>query len=168
MALKLAQSQARKDIMIFSDSQAAIRAIGGSQMSGQQILNGIFDSWAELRRQEARVAVYWIPAHQGIPGNELADQAAKEATGWRLIQNARRRNIQVDTDATAPQLVGLKQPLSTFRGRLKAHTYKKWELSWQRETRGQTLFWTTEKPLKEIIKIHARLARPLSLISTQM
>ena len=53
MALKLAQSQARKDITIFSDSQAAIRAIGGSQMSGQQILNGIFDSWAELRRQEA-------------------------------------------------------------------------------------------------------------------
>ena len=168
MALKLAQSQARKDITIFSDSQAAIRAIGGSQMSGQQILNGIFDSWAELRRQEARVAVYWIPAHQGIPGNELADQAAKEATGWRLIQNARRRNIQVDTDATAPRLVGLKQPLSTFRGRLKAHAYEKWELSWQRETRGRTLFRTAEKPLKEIIKIHAKLARPLSSILTQM
>ena len=30
MVLKLAQSQARKDITIFSNSQAAIRAIGGS------------------------------------------------------------------------------------------------------------------------------------------
>lgn len=54
----------------------------------------------ELRKLGARVRIHWIPAHQGIQGNELADKA----TGWRLEQNSRGRNIQVDTNTTAPRL----------------------------------------------------------------
>lgn len=79
--LCLAQPRPGQEMAIFSDSQAAIKAIGGSHMSGQQILYGIINSLAELRRQGSRVIICWIPAHQGIPGNEVADKAAKEATG---------------------------------------------------------------------------------------
>lgn len=125
MALKMAQSQSGKDVSIFSDSQTAIRVIGGSHMSSQQILGYIIDSYAELRRRGARVAIYWIPAHQEISENERADKAAKEATGWRVSRNARGRSISIDIDATAPALGDLKQPLTTLKRKLKtlAHSH---------------------------------------------
>lgn len=124
MAL-IARPQPGEEVTIFSDSQAALKAIGGSDGSGQQILGGIIDSCADLRNRGARVTIHWIPAHQGIPGNERADKAAKEATGWRLSRDARGRNIQVDTDATASALGNLQQPLSAFKRQLKtlAHTH---------------------------------------------
>jgi ribonuclease HI len=36
-----------------------------------------------------QISIRWIPAQQGNPGNELADQLAKETTGWRPPGKAR-------------------------------------------------------------------------------
>jgi ribonuclease HI len=59
MALEMTRPQPGKEVTIFSDSQAAIKAIGGSQVS---ILGGIIDSCADLRKRGARVSAESLPA----------------------------------------------------------------------------------------------------------
>lgn len=137
MALEMARQRTSQEVTIFSDSQAALQAIEGSQTSGQQIISMIITDIEELRKLGTRVRIHWIPAHQGIQGNELAEKAAKEATGWRLEQNSRGRNIQVDTNTTAPRLDSSKQPLFALKGTLKTQIHKQWEESWQQDTRGR-------------------------------
>ncbi|EED24133.1 conserved hypothetical protein [Talaromyces stipitatus ATCC 10500] len=151
MALEMAQQRIVREAIIFCDSQAAIQAIDGTQKTGQQILGSIAEKWDELRNQGVQVSIHWIPTHQGIEGNERADRAAKEATGWRLIRN-----------------IGLQQPLSALKRDLKTLAYKQWEQEWQRNQQGRTLFRIVDKPSKKNIELHARLSRPLSSILTQM
>ncbi|EED19005.1 hypothetical protein TSTA_023400 [Talaromyces stipitatus ATCC 10500] len=88
------------------------------------ILGSIAEKWDELRSQGVQVTIHWIPAHQGIEGNERADIAAKEATGWRLVQNNRGRQVPLDMNSTAPRLVGLQQPLLALKRDLKTLAYK--------------------------------------------
>ena len=42
--------------------------------------------------------LHWIPAHQGIEGNEQADWAAKEATGWWIVRRLNGRKLEIDPD----------------------------------------------------------------------
>lgn len=43
------------------------------------------------------------PRRRGIDGNEKADTAAKEATGWRQVSSRRDRKREVMTNDTAPR-----------------------------------------------------------------
>jgi ribonuclease HI len=58
---------------IFSDSQAAVRALGKArgQPSGQEYLIRAFECIQRLEnKQGIEVTIHWIPSHQGIPGNK--------------------------------------------------------------------------------------------------
>ena len=82
MALELiVEDNGDGKVLIFTDNQAAITSSEQpKQQSGQYLLQEIALRIETLPRH---LEIHWIPAHSGVPGNESADIAAKEATGWR-------------------------------------------------------------------------------------
>jgi ribonuclease HI len=74
----------QKDIAIYTDNQASIWSVAKAEgRLGAYILADIAQQVLDLQNKGYSVTVRWIPAHVGILGNEAADLAAKEATGWR-------------------------------------------------------------------------------------
>ncbi len=77
-------------IQIFTDNQAALQALESpNKCSAPQIMQTITQHTDDLRARGMPIHLQWILAHKNIRGNEEADIAAKEATGWR---RAKRRN----------------------------------------------------------------------------
>jgi ribonuclease HI len=87
LAFKIAQQElgdSRREVLIYTDNQAAITIVGKPRSrSGSYLLADIIELIDEIRPRTRYIEISWIPAHIGIEGNEAADLAAKEATGWR-------------------------------------------------------------------------------------
>jgi ribonuclease HI len=65
---------------IFSDSMSALQAIRRpGNKSGQQIIHAILRAAENTKNHGTMIRLQWIPGHCEIPGNEIADQLAKEA-----------------------------------------------------------------------------------------
>jgi ribonuclease HI len=64
-----------RNIYILSDSQAEIKALGKYQITSKLVWD-CHQSLIQLARQN-RVQLVWVPGHEGIAGNELADQQAR-------------------------------------------------------------------------------------------
>jgi len=169
MALEIASTSVHEGTVIFSDSQAALKSIHSPGCpSGQYILAQIVQAVDHLKRNGKTVELRWIPAHQGIEGNELADRAAKEATGWRIVRRRNGRKMEIDTDQVARRPPITMHSLAAIRQAIKKNIQKEWEETWKSETRGRGLYKTTPKPTSAVLKLHRQLNRPLSSILTQM
>ena len=106
-----------------------------------------------------RVTVRWVPAHAGIPGNEAADLAAKEATGWRADGRTR------PPAERPPTLYPLK---STLRRWCKTQAERAWAAKWKAETRGRATYRLSPLPTKKVLKLHENLSKRESALLVQM
>jgi hypothetical protein len=69
------------EVRICSDSQSAIRALAEGPYAADGVL--LDEIWRSLRCRAPphwRFNFQWVPAHVGVPGNEVADRLAGEAS----------------------------------------------------------------------------------------
>jgi len=63
-------------ITIFSDSQAAIKALNKNKITSKTVLECLLN-FKKASKCNNEIGIVWIPAHVGHEGNEMADELAK-------------------------------------------------------------------------------------------
>ena len=66
--------------IVCTDSLSALDYLSHQQHQARNVAIEIENLVAQLAKKDISVLFIWVPAHCGITGNELADQAAKQAS----------------------------------------------------------------------------------------
>lgn len=164
LALRMAmeEPELHGPVEVYTDNQGALRTLRNPQQSsGQYLVREIIDLLEARRLRQWGTAFFWIPAHLGVPGNEMADLHAKLATGWRLK----------GTGKPAPPLWGLPQKAlrSAVDRQIKQQSKDRWTTYWSHDTTpGATLRRVLPTPNKAIFRLYQGLDTPERTVLTQL
>jgi hypothetical protein len=120
-------------VYVFVDAQAALKRLKrGDPGAGQWLLPRIRQAENELLLLGWNTEYRWVPGHKGIPGNEMADQAAKAAARDRLD---RAHTIGITSLAHIGRLVTdarTKDRNAWLSRQIKAKAYYKRKAKWDK------------------------------------
>jgi len=111
-------------VTFYSDNQAGIQAIGAFKPApGHYIMDLFLKLIGRIRRKfpHCTISVRWIPGHEGIQGNEAADETAKKAA-----------TDGSSHDSCLPAALRSRYALPASKSALKQHFYA--DLKTQNET----------------------------------
>ncbi|TMI86171.1 MAG: hypothetical protein E6H10_00790 [Bacteroidetes bacterium] len=134
MGVRMFEPKARK-CYIYVDSQSAIQALQNPRrQSGQAAIGRVLHQIDCVRVQNPalKIAVCWIPGHEGIAGNELADQVAKRAA-TRPLTTTMIAVAQFDSLQPPPPLK------SALKQRIKEDAKRQWQREWDISRTGNAL-----------------------------
>ena len=120
-----------------------------------------------LRTQGKTVYLHWIPSHRNIKGNEEADTAAKEATGWRRAKRKNGKWKEWDSGYTSEEQK-LGRSRATVKLALERKASEQWEMAWTSERTGRELHAICPKPTKKTLEVHRGLGKAASALIVQM
>jgi ribonuclease HI len=107
-----------KTITIFTDSQVTLDALRNNT-NHTFFIEAIRKKGAEMRTTNWEIQFYWVKAHVGTQGNELADTLAKEtASNMDFAENYK------------------KVPKSVVMRELTEMSIKTWQQQWDLTTKG--------------------------------
>lgn len=162
MALALASesrepwaARAQNGLIIFADSQAALKALRQPRMpSGQVYLEGCLNLIKRHAAYGIRTELRWIPAHQGVLGNELVDRHAKEAAQeLEGSQNPNNRYIRLAAAA---------------KRSIRREAKIEWERSWTAEKTSRPTKRLVEIPTKKTLDYWSGLRKATASILIQL
>jgi ribonuclease HI len=142
-------------VVIFADSQAALKALRRPRMpSGQIYLSGCLDALRWLTDRGIAVEFRWIPAHQGVPGNETVDRHAKDAAQADFCsQNIDNRYIRL---------------AAATKRRFRQEMLIAWEAAWASERVGAATRRLIEAPTTKVLQYWSGLRKATSSIMLQL
>jgi ribonuclease HI len=148
-----------REVILFSDSQAAIQAVMNPQRpSGQYVLRLLYSHVRTLRSQSTFVTLRWIPAHVGVPGNEAADGNAKCAA----LESAGGATGGGGADKPTIRLAAAAKRM------VRERIQDRWKKQWESERTAQPTKRLVEWPNKKVLRLYECLSKPRSSIMIQM